>query len=66
MPEKHLVFSSERLPKMLVEATILLLKLQSLNKQIDEFEQCDFFLKERKKILYEKVDTWIKTNIVTK
>ena len=61
---KAIVFSTDRLPKILLEAASLLLQQQQLNKEVYAFEVPQVHLNERKERLNYKIDTWIATNIV--
>lgn len=61
---KAIVFSTDRLSKMLLEAARLLIQQQQLNKEVDAFELPQVHLCEKRERLNNKIDTWIATNIV--
>lgn len=61
---KAIVFSTNRLPKILLEAASLLLQQQQLNREVDAFEIPQVHLCEKREKLNNKIDTWIATNIV--
>jgi len=62
--KKAIVFSTDRLSKILLEAASLLLQQQQLNKEVDAFEIPQLHLCEKREKLIDKIDTWIATNIV--
>ena len=61
---KHIVFSTDRLPKLLLESAKLLLEHQQLQKEMIAFETPQVHLHERQKLLNDKVNSWIANNIV--
>jgi CMP-N-acetylneuraminic acid synthetase len=66
MPRRHIIFSTDRLPKILLEAAAILIDMQQLNKETAGFIVPQVHLHVKKQMIDKKLDLWIANNIVEK